>query len=64
MKMYCITIYDEHFDKIKDLGYIPVGLGNKIFSNKFLTDSTENNISEKILFMVNIHFIIGYGKIK
>ena len=45
--MYCITIYDEHFDKIKDLGYIPVGLGNKIFSKKFLTDNTKKNISEK-----------------
>ena len=45
--MYCITIYDEHFDKIKDLGYIPVGLGNKIFSKKFLTDTTKKNISEK-----------------
>ena len=45
--MYCITIYDEHFDKINNLGYTPVGLGDKIFSNKFLTDTTKKNISEK-----------------
>ena len=33
--MYCITIYDEHYDKIKKLGYEPVGLGSKIISKKF-----------------------------
>ena len=23
MKMYCVTINDEHYDKIKKLGYVP-----------------------------------------
>jgi len=45
--MYCITIYDEHYDKIKKLGYVPVGLGEKIKSNKFLTDKSLHNISKK-----------------
>ena len=27
MKMYCITIKDNHYEKINKLGYLPVGLG-------------------------------------
>ena len=45
--MYCITIDNNHYDKIKELGYVPVGLGDKIQSNKFLTDKTLQNISKK-----------------
>ena len=45
--MYCITIHDEHYEKIKKLGYVPVGLGEKIKSNKFLTDKSLLNISKK-----------------
>ncbi len=47
MKMYCITISDEHYEKIKNLEYIPVGLGEKITLEKFVTDKTEINISNK-----------------
>ena len=28
--MYCITLNDSHYEKIKNLGYVPVGLGNNI----------------------------------
>ena len=47
MKMYCITINNDHYEKINRLGYIPVGLGKKIFSNKFKTDKMGENISNK-----------------
>ena len=47
MKMFCITINNSHFDKIKELGYIPVGLGKNISNSGFLRDNTQNNISEK-----------------
>ena len=47
MKMYCITIYDDHYDKINKLGYTPVGLGKNITLNKFQTDNTGKNISHK-----------------
>lgn len=47
MKMYCITLDHRHYEKIKNFGYIPVGLGDKINSNKFLTDKKGINISEK-----------------
>ena len=64
MKMYCITIHDNHLEKIKKIGYIPVGLGQNIKSKEFITDKTLINISDKNPFMENILFIIGYGKIK
>ncbi len=35
MKMYCITIYNDHYEKINRLGYIPVGLGNFIELSMF-----------------------------
>jgi len=47
MKMYCITIYNDHYDKIKKLDYIPVGLGQNIVSPKFISDDKGINISKK-----------------
>ena len=47
MKIYCITIHDNHLEKIKKLGYLPVGLGENITSKGFITDSTNNNITKK-----------------
>ncbi len=45
--MYCITLNDYHYDKIKTLGYIPVGLGKDITTKGFLTDNTGKNITTK-----------------
>lgn len=45
--MYCITLNDDHYDKIKTLGYIPVGLGKDITTKEFLTDNTGKNITTK-----------------
>ena len=45
--MYCITLKDDHFDKIKKLGYIPVGLGENIRNKNFKIDKIGENISEK-----------------
>ena len=45
--MYCITIYNEHSEKIKKLGFIPVGLGNNITSSEFNDDKKGLNISNK-----------------
>ena len=47
MKMFCITIFDNHYEKIKKLGYLPVGLGQSINSKDFITDKTKINISDK-----------------
>lgn len=45
--MYCITIFDDHLNKIKKLGYLPVGLGEKIISSEFLRDNNKKHISDK-----------------
>ena len=47
--MFCITLEPSHHKFIKELGYIPVGLGEKKFFNKneWLTDKSRINISEK-----------------
>ncbi len=47
LNMYCLSLHDEDYEKIKNLGYIPVGLGKKNFSSKWLRDNDGDNISEK-----------------
>ena len=66
MRMYCITIYENHYEKIRNLGYIPVGLGDAIFSNKFITDKTGKNISFKNPFYgeYTFHYWLWKNKIK
>ena len=46
-KIYCLCLYDELYYKIRELNYIPVGLGNKSFSHNWLLDSKGDNISKK-----------------
>ena len=45
--MYCLSMNPNHIKMIKDLGYIPVGLGKNKFSKKWLTDKKLINISKK-----------------
>ena len=45
--MYCITLNDTHFEIIKKIGYIPVGLGNNIHNTGFCRDFIGENISNK-----------------
>ena len=45
--MFCLTMRDGDLNLIKSLGYIPVGLGNKIISKAFLRDNNQINISRK-----------------
>ncbi len=49
LKMFCLTLEPSHLKFIKELNYIPVGLGEKIFHNNegWFTDKLDNNISEK-----------------
>jgi len=66
MKMYCITLKDEHFDKIKKFGYIPVGLGKNIRNKNFNTDTIGKNISEKNPFYgeYTFHYWLWKNEIK
>ena len=45
--MYSLCLYPKHYSKIKDLNYIPVGLGNNEFDNRWLKDNSGENISNK-----------------
>jgi len=47
LKMYCICLHERNYRAVKELGYIPVGLGKEIFSNGWLRDNQGENISKK-----------------
>ena len=47
LQMYCLTLSPAHKDLINKTGYISVGLGDKYFGEKSLTDKTEKNIEFK-----------------
>ena len=47
LNMYCLCLEPKHYDFIKNLGYVPVGLGEKKFNKDWLTDKSGINISEK-----------------
>ena len=60
--MYCITIKDNHYEKINKLGYLPVGLGKNISSSKFILDNTGETSQPRTHSMVSIVFTTGFGK--
>ena len=45
--MYCISMEPNHLETIKELNYIPVGLGDKIFSKEWMKDNIGENITYK-----------------
>ena len=45
--MFCITMEPNHLETIRELNYIPVGLGEKNFSSDWKRDNTGENISHK-----------------
>ena len=47
LKIFCITINDDHFDKLKQLDYLPVGLGQGIKNEGFFRDNNGENITNK-----------------
>ena len=47
LKMYCFSLSSSNLEKIKKINYIPVGLGKEKFDNNWLTDNTNDNISNK-----------------
>ncbi len=47
LSFFCLTLNPEHEHMIKKLSYIPVGLGDKEFSNNCYTDKKGENISNK-----------------
>ena len=47
LKMFCISMEPNHYDFIKELGYMPVGLGEKNFNPNWMSDKSKDNISKK-----------------
>ena len=47
LKMFALCLYPRHLTDIKNLNYIPVGLGKNDFSKDWLRDNTGKNISKK-----------------
>ena len=45
--MFCISLEPNHYNFIKNLGYTPVGLGDKKFDNHWFRDTSGLNISKK-----------------
>ena len=56
--MFCITMEPSHINFIKNLDYVPVGLGEKKFSKECLQDKTGENIALK---NKNIAYISRYA---
>ena len=46
-KIFCLCLDDTLLKKVKNLKYIPVGLGVEKFSSEWLTDKDGENISKK-----------------
>mgnify|MGYP006255981631 CR=1 FL=1 len=46
-KIFCLCLDNALLKKVKNLDYIPVGLGLKKFSSEWLTDKDGENISNK-----------------
>jgi hypothetical protein len=46
-KIYCLCLHDELLNRVKELNYIPVGLGNNNFSDEWMLDKKGINISNK-----------------
>jgi len=65
LNMYCICLHDKNYNLVKDLGYIPVGLGNNTFSSNWLRDNRGKNISEKNLYYgeYTFHYWLWKNKI-
>ena len=62
--MYCMALNNENLETIKSLNYIPVGLKNDNFSDEWLRDNTDENITEKnnpnVLFEGNSWWLFNF----
>ena len=66
MNIYCLTLNNIHYESIRSLGYIPVGLGEKIQNKNFLSDKTGDSISSKNPFYgeYTFHYWLWKNEIK
>lgn len=62
LKMFCLSLYDEHLENLKKINYIPVGLGSEYFRKEWLKDNTGENISHKNKFYAEYTFHYWFWK--
>ena len=65
IKIYCLCVHNELLDKVKRIGYEPVGLGQNNFNEGWLRDNTFENISNKNIYYgeYSFHYWIWKNKI-
>ncbi len=64
MKIYCIDINNDNYEKIKKLNYIPVGLGKDNFNKNWVRDNSGDNITNKNPFYGEYTFHYWFWKNK
>ena len=64
LKMFCICIHNELLTKVKELNYIPVGLGGDKFDKEWIRDNSGENISHKNKFYGEYSFHYWFWKNK
>jgi len=47
LSMFCLSLYPRHLSNLKNINYMPVGLGENNFSNEWIRDNNGQNISNK-----------------
>ena len=50
IRIYCLCIHNELLNKVKRIGYEPVGLGQNNFDKGWIRDNTFDNISNKNIY--------------
>lgn len=60
--MYCLSLHDNHFENLKKINYIPVGLGSENFRKNWTRDNSGNNISHKNQFYAEYTFHYWFWK--
>ena len=45
--IYCLCLHNRLYNLVKDLGYVPVGLGKEEFNDNWVKDNLGINISKK-----------------
>ncbi len=62
LSIYCMALENSNLKKIKELGYLPVGLKNENFSEEWIRDNTFDNISKKNPYYGEYTFYYWYWK--
>ncbi len=62
LKMFCLSRYDSVKSQIKNLNYIPVGLGTENYSEGWIKDNSGDNISNKNKFYGEYTFHYWFWK--